>query len=95
MHLPNTDYNELVQPSINNPITLYSNVEEIYINKIVHEIYVPTTVGIMKEFFFGKLTADALPHHWYTIGGTVFIVLTLIAIAMMSYENKALGMALA
>ena len=35
----------------------------------------------MKEFFFGKLTLDALPHVWYTIGGTVFIILELMLIA--------------
>ncbi len=29
----------------------------------------------MKEFFFGKLTVDAIPHVWYTIGGTVSIII--------------------
>jgi cytochrome o ubiquinol oxidase subunit 1 len=35
----------------------------------------------MREFFLGKLTSEALPHVWYTIGGTAFIVLMLLAIA--------------
>lgn len=29
----------------------------------------------MNSFIFGKLTTDALPHHWYTIGATSFIIL--------------------
>ena len=41
----------------------------------------------MKEFFFGKLTSDAIPHHWYTIGGTIFIIMMLIAIAIYPYKN--------
>ena len=45
----------------------------------------------MKEFFFGKLTLDALPHHWYTIGGTIFIVIMIVAIAMFLTKNKRWG----
>jgi len=36
----------------------------------------------MRDFFFGKLTSDALPHVWYTIGGTVFMICMLIALAI-------------
>ena len=39
----------------------------------------------MKEFFFGKLTLDALPHVWYTIGGTIFIIIMAIAISNVSH----------
>lgn len=38
--------------------------------------------------FFGKLTYDALPHHWYTIGGTVFIVIMIILIAIVLTKKK-------
>ena len=41
----------------------------------------------MKNTFAGKLTLDALPHTWYTIAGTVFMVLMLIVIAV--YLTKA------
>jgi len=36
----------------------------------------------MRDFFFGKLTWDAVPHVWYTIGGTVFIILVAFAIGI-------------
>ncbi len=45
----------------------------------------------MKNFFFGKLTLDALPHHWYTIGGTVFIMIMGIAIALYLTKTKRWG----
>ena len=45
----------------------------------------------MKEFFFGKLTLDAIPHVWYTIGGTVFIIMMVIAIAMYLTKTKRWG----
>ena len=45
----------------------------------------------MKNFFFGKLTLDALPHHWYTIGGTAFIVLMLLVIAVFLTKTKRWG----
>jgi len=41
----------------------------------------------MENFLFGKLTADALPHHWYTVSATGAIVLMLLAIA--AYLTKA------
>jgi hypothetical protein len=27
----------------------------------------------MTEFIFGKLTIDAFPHEWFTLGGTLFM----------------------
>lgn len=42
----------------------------------------------MKKFFFGRLNLDALPHHWYTIGATVFITLALIVIAILLTKTK-------
>ncbi|MBA3602820.1 MAG: cbb3-type cytochrome c oxidase subunit I [Parachlamydiaceae bacterium] len=36
----------------------------------------------MENSLFGKLTLDALPHVWYTIGGTLFILIVSIAIAI-------------
>lgn len=44
-----------------------------------------------KEFIFGKLTLDALPHHWYTVGGTAFIVILGIAIALFLTKTKRWG----
>ncbi len=36
---------------------------------------------LMKEFFLGKLDAQALPHEWFTIAATVsFFVLALLTI---------------
>lgn len=38
----------------------------------------------MKEFLLGRLNAQALPHEWFTIGGTIgFIVLPLLALAVL------------
>lgn len=38
---------------------------------------------------FGKLTLDALPHHWYTIGGTTFIVLmVVVAAAFLTHTQR-------
>ena len=49
----------------------------------------------MKNWLFGKLTLDALPHVWYTIGGTAFIIVMSILIAILSDKNQAVGLALA
>ncbi|HEV7453648.1 MAG TPA: cbb3-type cytochrome c oxidase subunit I [Candidatus Saccharimonadales bacterium] len=39
----------------------------------------------MKEFFLGKLTEHALPHEWFTIGGTIgFILLPILALAILA-----------
>lgn len=45
----------------------------------------------MKEFFFGKLTLDALPHFWYTIGGTAFILIIGILIVAILTKKKRWG----
>lgn len=45
----------------------------------------------MKDFFLGKLTLDALPNHWYTIGATAFIVISIIAIAIFLTKTKRWG----
>jgi cytochrome o ubiquinol oxidase subunit I len=42
----------------------------------------------MHNFFFGKLTLDALPHHWYTIGGTAFVVIVGVFIATILTKKK-------
>lgn len=42
----------------------------------------------MKEFFFGKLTLESLPHHWYTIAGTAFIAIMCVAIALYLTKRK-------
>lgn len=42
----------------------------------------------MTNFFLGKLTREALPHQWYTIGGTVSILLILVIIAGMLTKKK-------
>lgn len=43
----------------------------------------------MMEFIFGKLTLEALPHEWFTIGGTASITLGGIAIvAWLTYAKK-------
>jgi cytochrome o ubiquinol oxidase subunit I len=45
----------------------------------------------MKEFFFGKLTADALPHQWFTIGGTLFFIFMILAVAVILTKTKRWG----
>ncbi len=41
------------------------------------------------NILFGKLTLDALPHVWYTIGGTVFITaMGVIAAALLVYYKR-------
>lgn len=43
----------------------------------------------MKEFFFGKLTLDALPHHWYTVGGTAFIlIMGLMVVIYLTHTHR-------
>ncbi len=42
----------------------------------------------MKSFISGKLTFDAVPHHWYTIGGTVFIALMCIILVIFLTKRK-------
>ncbi len=43
------------------------------------------------DFFFGKLTLDALPHVWYTIGGTAFLVIMGLALALFLTKKKRWG----
>jgi cytochrome o ubiquinol oxidase subunit I len=43
------------------------------------------------ELFFGKLTLDSLPHVWYTIGGTIFIILLSIVIAAYLTKTNRWG----
>lgn len=42
----------------------------------------------MKEFFIGKLTLDAIPHHWYTIGGTTFIMIMAIMLTVFLTKTR-------
>src|SRR5882757_3306587 len=38
----------------------------------------------MREFLIGKLNLEALPHEWFTIGGTIgFVILPLVAVAVL------------
>ena len=45
----------------------------------------------MENSFFGKLTLDALPHHWYTVGGTFFVTAMLLVIAIFLTKTKRWG----
>jgi cytochrome o ubiquinol oxidase subunit 1 len=43
----------------------------------------------MTEFLFGKLTLDALPHEWFTIGGTIAVIgMGLTVAAALSYFKR-------
>jgi cytochrome o ubiquinol oxidase subunit I len=46
---------------------------------------------MIEDFIFGRLTLDALPKHWYTIGATVFIVIAGIMIAWFLTKTKRWG----
>lgn len=37
----------------------------------------------MQEFIFGRLTLDALPHEWFTIGGTAALILGLVSVVVL------------
>lgn len=43
------------------------------------------------NILYGKLTKEALPHHWYTVGGTAFMILLCIALALLITKNKRWG----
>lgn len=45
----------------------------------------------MNEFWYGKLTTNALPHMWYTIGGTVFMLLMIFAMAVYLTRTNRWG----
>lgn len=42
----------------------------------------------MTSFFSGKLTWEAFPHHWYTVGATVTIVVMIAALAIFLTKTK-------
>lgn len=43
----------------------------------------------MKEFLIGKLNMDALPHEWFTIGGTAFFgLLTVAVIVILTWTKR-------
>lgn len=42
-----------------------------------------------QQFIFGKLTLEALPHQWFTLGGTVFIsIMGLFTVIAITYLKK-------
>jgi cytochrome o ubiquinol oxidase subunit 1 len=45
----------------------------------------------MTSYLFGKLTLDALPHHWYTISATVSIVIMFAVLAVLLTRKKRWG----
>lgn len=45
----------------------------------------------MENFLFGKLTLDALPHHWYTVGATAFVAIMLIVAATFLTKTSRWG----
>lgn len=42
----------------------------------------------MQEFIFGKLTLEALPHEWFTVGGTISITLGMLSVAAFITKLK-------
>jgi len=46
---------------------------------------------MMKNFLSGRLTLDALPHVWYTVGGTVFIAIMGIVLVIILTKTKRWG----
>lgn len=42
----------------------------------------------MENFWLGKLTIDAIPHHWYTVGGTAFMIIAIIALSIYLTKTK-------
>ncbi|MBA2279558.1 cbb3-type cytochrome c oxidase subunit I [Candidatus Saccharibacteria bacterium] len=43
----------------------------------------------MREFLIGKLNADALPHEWFTIAGSVgFTLMLLFAVGLITYKKR-------
>jgi cytochrome o ubiquinol oxidase subunit 1 len=43
----------------------------------------------MTHFLFGKLTFDALPHEWFTIGGTVTVIgMSIFVAAILTYYKR-------
>jgi cytochrome o ubiquinol oxidase subunit 1 len=45
----------------------------------------------VNDFFFGKLSLEALPHHWYTIGATASILLMGLIIAIFLTKTHRWG----
>ncbi len=45
----------------------------------------------MTHFFYGRLTREALPHVWYTLGGTVFFLLMCALLAIYMTRTKRWG----
>lgn len=45
----------------------------------------------IKKFLFGRLTLEDLPHHWYTVGGTLFMALLLVVVAVLLTKKKRWG----
>jgi cytochrome o ubiquinol oxidase subunit 1 len=43
------------------------------------------------ELLFGRLTLAALPHEWFTIGGTIFITLNMLAVVVLLTKTKRWG----
>lgn len=45
----------------------------------------------IQQFIFGRLTLNALPHQWFTIGGTLFITLMGVALAVFLIRTNRVG----
>src|SRR4029079_15462562 len=42
----------------------------------------------MEQFLFGKLTLAALPHEWFTIGGTIFVTGMMVGVGILITKLK-------
>ncbi len=42
----------------------------------------------MRDWFLGKLTLEALPHHWYTVGGTLSMLLLGVGFALFLTKKR-------
>ncbi len=45
----------------------------------------------MNDWLYGKLTREALPHVWYTMGGTLFIILSMIVLSLYLFKTHRWG----
>src|ERR1041384_4973049 len=46
---------------------------------------------MMQDKIFGRLTFDALPHHWYTVGASIFMLLICIVASYILTKHKRWG----
>lgn len=88
LRLTYSEYDKLIKRSKKNPIEYYSYVEKDLFNKIVKKNPHSSSKSPRNSTIFGKLSLKTLPHAWFTVGATCFILIAGLMIAIFLTKKR-------